>query len=234
MTELTTAQIDKLLNFRGYGNPNGRFWFVGMEEGGSSNLEELRIRADKFDPLADLAESHLNFPAHDMNRLSTSTWGLMSSIAGRLSHAPDWWDTEYRRKYQSTKLGRKKGETYLTELLPLPKKSIGDWPYGRLFSSPQDYFEKRYPVQLESLRAEYGSANPKPEFIFCYGKMYWERHREVFDFIDFQPALDEKVQWGQDKDTVFVLTKFFGWRGFGFSKNFVDNLCEFALGKSQR
>ena len=122
MSQLTAEQIEKLLAFRGYGNPSGRFWFIGMEEGGSSDIESLRIRADNFDSLADLAESHSNFPGHDMKRLSTSTWSLMSSIVGRINHEVDWWETEFRRKYQSTKLGQRDGETYLTEMLPLPKK----------------------------------------------------------------------------------------------------------------
>ena len=75
---LTAAQIEKLLAFRGYGNPSAPFWFVGMEEGGSSDAEHLRMRADLFSSLEDLAESHKHFKSHDMTKLTTSTWRLMS------------------------------------------------------------------------------------------------------------------------------------------------------------
>ena len=112
------------------------------------------------------------------------------------------------------------------------KKSTSDWPYGTIFTSPREYFENRFPVQLESLRIEYGSANPVPEFVFCYGKTYWERHKEVFDFIEFEPALDGSIQWGRNENTVFILVKFFGWRGFEFTKEFVNDLCEFAIARS--
>jgi hypothetical protein len=126
VTELTTAQIEKLLAFRGYGNPNGRFWFVGMEEGGG-DIESLRIRADKFSNLEDLAESYQRFESHDMSNL-ISTWRIMSAIAGRIGGITDWWDPEYARNYQLNHLGRTNGETYLTEILPLPKRSLNDCP----------------------------------------------------------------------------------------------------------
>ena len=232
LPELTVAQIKNLLAFRGYGNPSGRFWFIGMEEGGKSDFEHLRIRADKFPQLGDLAETHSHFPTHNMSKLTTSTWGLMSSIVGRINGEQNWWDTEFRRAYQATKLGRLGGETYLTEMLPLPKKGIAEWPYGNMFRSPEDYFDKRFPHQLAALRREYDSAFPKPQFVFCYGKAYWHRHQEVFDFIDFQSALDGAIKWGRNEHTFFALTKFLDFGRMGFTEEFVDRLCEFALSES--
>ena len=232
MTKLTTAQIKKLLVFRGYGNPNGRFWFVGMEEGGG-DIESLRIRADKFSNLEDLAESHQRFVSHEMSNL-ISTWRIMSAIAGRISGVADLWDPEYARNYQVNRLGRTNVETYLTEILPLPKPSLDDWPYGDICDSPQDYFEQVYPTQLYSLRTEYEEADPKPQFVFCYGKKYWPHHREIFNFAAFQPALNGNIQWERNESTVFVLTNFFGYGWTGFGENFIDALCEFAITKSPK
>ncbi len=101
-----------------------------------------------------------------------------------------------------------------------------------MFSSPEDYFDQRFPHQLAALREEYDSATPKPQFVFCYGKGYWHRHQEVFDFIDFQFALDETIQWGRNDATVFLLTNFFDYGRMGFTEEFVNDLCEFAIGKS--
>ena len=234
LTDLTAAQIETFLAFRGYVNPNGRFWFIGMEEDGKSTIENLRIRAEKFDRLEDLERSHRNFNSHDMNKLTTSTWGLMLSIVGRMSSEPNWWSTDVRRAYQSTKLGRLNGETYLTEVRPLPKKGINDWPYGDFFDSPEDYFERIFPDQLMSIRSDYGSANPKPQFVFCYGKSYWDRHPQVFELIDFESTLDGSIQWGRNETTVFLLTNFFDYSRMGFTENFVDRLREFALSKSPK
>jgi hypothetical protein len=222
---LTAAQIKKLLAFRGYGNPNGRFWFVGMEEGGTSDVTSLQIRADNFGSLADLAESHSHFPTHDMSKLTTSTWGLMSSIVGRISEDSDWWSTEYRRNYQSRRLGRLNGDTYLTEILPLPKKAFNDWPHGELFESPNAYRKTVLPNRLKQLSSDYSNASPKPEFVFCYGKSFWPEHRDGFDFINFQPALNGAIELGRNEQSVFILTKFFDYGRMGFSKDFVDELC---------
>ena len=158
----------------------------------------------------------------------------MLSIVGRMGSEPNWWSTDVRRSYQSTKLGRLNGETYLTEVLPLPKKGINDWPYGDFFDSPEDYFERIFPDQLMSIRSDYGSANPKPQFVFCYGKSYWDRHRQVFELIDFESTLDGSIQWDRNETTVFLLTNFFDYGRMGFNENFVDRLREFALSKSPK
>jgi hypothetical protein len=232
MPNLTTDLIKKLLAFRGYGNPNGRFWFVGVEEGGGG-INNLRIRADNFAPHEDLAESHKNFPNHDMSKLTTSTWGLMLSIVGRISADPNWWDTEYRRSYQMNQLGRLDGETYLTEILPLPKKALNDWPYGELYESPDAYRTAVLTDRLNQLRHDYATASPKPEFISCYGKSFWPQHRAAFDFIKFQPALGGAIELGRNDHTVFVLTRFLDYGRTGFTKDFVNQLCEVALSKRE-
>ena len=229
---LTVAQIQRLLNFRGYGNPSGRFWFVGMEEGGSSDVDSLRIRADNFSPLEDLAESHENFPSHDMSRLSTSTWGLMSSIVGCVTGESNWWSSDFRRRYQMSRLGRLDGETYLTEVMPLPKRSLNDWPYKNLFKSPDAYLSERFPYQASLLRNEYENADPKPQFVIGYGKSYWAHHHKIFDFVRFEPALSGAIEWGRNEDTVFLLTKFLDYGRMGFTEAFVSELCAFTLEKS--
>ena len=212
MPDLTQKQIEKLLAFRGYGNPSGRFWFIGMEEGGG-DFESLQLRADEFANLEDLATSHAKFESHDMSK-SISTWRIMSAIVGRISGTENWWDTANTTDYQMNRLGRLNDETYLTEILPLPKHSLSDWPYGNFFDSPQTYFEQIFPKQLESLRLEYTEAKSKPEFVFCYGKKYWSSHQNIFNSIRFETALNGQIQWGRNDSTVFVSTNFFGygWR----------------------
>jgi len=230
--DLTAAQIEKLLTFRGYGNPNGRFWFVGMEEGGG-DPESLQIRADKFARLEDLAESHRNFKSHDMGSL-ISTWRIMSAIVGRIKGDQDWWDSDYARNYQKLHLGRLDGETYLTEVLPLPKRSLKDWPYGNIYPSPNEYRARVFPNQLAALQHEYAVADPMPQFVFCYGKQYWSLHQSIFNFGTYRSALEGKIHWTSNESTVIILTNFFGYGWTGFGEDFVNRLCEFALSKAPK
>ena len=158
----------------------------------------------------------------------------MSAIAGRIGGRADWWDSGFAKDYQMHHLGRLKGETYLTEVLPLPKRSLRDWPYGSSYESPSHYMDQVYPNQLSSLQQEYSQASPKPQFIFCYGKKYWSHHQEIFNFAEYKSALDGKIQWSRNVSTVVILTNFFGYGWTGFSERFVDALCEFTLSKSPK
>ncbi len=232
MLDLTTSQIEKLLAFRGYGSPSARFWFVGMEEAGGDSAS-LQIRASKFARYEVLAESHRNFESHDMSKL-ISTWRIMSAIVGRISGEADWWNTGYAKSYQMNHLGRPDGETYLTEVLPLPKRSLSDWPYASIYGSPKDYLDQVLPNQLTSLQREFAEANPGPQFVFCYGKKYWQYHHDIFDFVTFRDALDGKIQWARNDSTIFILTSFFGYGWTGFGEHFVDRLCDFAISNSPK
>ena len=96
------------------------------------------------------------------------------------------------------------------------------------------YMAQVYPNQLTSLQQEYSHAIPKPQFIFCYGKKYWLRHREIFNFGDYRSALGGKIQSSRNESTLVILTNFFGYGWTGFNERFVDALCEFALSKSPK
>ncbi|MCI0881826.1 MAG: hypothetical protein J4O05_06930, partial [Chloroflexi bacterium] len=108
------------------------------------------------------------------------------------------------------------------------------WPYGELFGSPQEYQVKVLPDRRDHLRNEYKEALLKPEFVFCYGKGLRGEHRKIFDFIDFRSEMDDAIEWGSNQHSVFILTKMFGYGRLGFTEDFVDRLCSFALTKSPK
>jgi hypothetical protein len=201
-----------------------------MEEGGVPSNEELQIRADKFSRFEDLAKSHENFKSHNM-RKSVPTWRIMSAIVGRINGNRDWWDLESTRDYQSRYLGRPGGETFLTEVLPMPKKAISEWPYENLLGTPNEYLETVQDSRLQLLRNDYSESSPKPEYIFCYGKEFWGKHVSVFDGINFESELEGSVQWGIYESSVVIQTKMFGYGWHGFNEEFVNNVCELALSK---
>lgn len=121
---LTAEELQKLLDFQGWGNPGGDFWFVGMEERGDGNDLELRWRLG-FTPIEDLIPAHLRWEQFKPDEpfdplLLVRTWATMSKIVLRLRGEENWTDTDRLRRYQAGRLGRPDGETFLTELLPLP------------------------------------------------------------------------------------------------------------------
>jgi len=92
--------IERVLKFQGYGRKTAPFWFLGMEEGGGS-IEQLRVRAESFDPVEDLyeANSKLGFP--NMYR-HVPTWRIMSKLTMAMQGTPEWRETSKAREYQAT------------------------------------------------------------------------------------------------------------------------------------
>ncbi|MEO6816049.1 MAG: hypothetical protein ABI177_05055 [Edaphobacter sp.] len=66
--DLTTKEITGITSFLGYGQPDAKVWFIGLEEGlGKSTDEEAREnlkRRSCFKSVMDLREAHLNLREH--------------------------------------------------------------------------------------------------------------------------------------------------------------------------
>jgi len=206
------AEIEKLLTFKGYGNPDGQFWFIGMEEQGNGSELELRWR-QTFEPIEDLMRVHQRWvedfePSErfDPEKL-IPTWATMSRIALRLTGSRDWSDVEQVRRYQSQRLGRRDGETFLSEILPLPAPSSSDWPYPGLFPTRAAYEGSVRHPRLTMLHELF--ERHEPTYVFCYGKANWEHHKEIFPAARFEPVVDDEVMLARYGSGVLVLTPFF-------------------------
>ena len=74
------------------------------------------------------------------------TWAGICYVMGRLKGASDWDDyCTFAKRYQVERLGRRSGETFLTEVLPLPKPTVNAWPYGSLWPTKRAYEEEVRP-----------------------------------------------------------------------------------------
>jgi hypothetical protein len=206
-SRLTDEHWQKLLSFKGYGNPAGTYWFVGIEEYGQGTVEDLHARA-AFNEIEDLALVHSSPPLGPVTGL-IPTWGAMCKIVLRLKDDPDWWDRETCRRYQSQTLGTADSETFLTELLPLPKPSDRYWPDWWPWSSWDEYAEKVVPHRIEMIRTLFEAHHPP--FVFCYGKSYWPYHKKIFPEAHFRPIVAGKMEMATLGASTIVLTPFLAW-----------------------
>ena len=230
---LTQQQIHTLVNFKGYGNLSGPFWFIGMEEGGKNEWDELVGRADHWGEVEDLSEGPRPWaPRHDLRKLTTSTWMTMCRIVGRLRGQADWAETETVRCYQSQHLGRLGGETFLTEVLPLPKKSTADWPYATLYATKEKYEAAVLPKRTSMLRRMFD--DHKPAYVFCYGKGFWAQHKKIFEGATFEPILEGEAEMATFDGSTITLTRFFDPSFAGVNVEFIDRLCEVVTRSSDR
>lgn len=218
---LTDEHWQKLLSFKGYGNPAGPYWFVGIEEYGQGTEQELITRACQLQEIDDLSRVHSLPDLHlDVQRL-IPRWGAMCKIVLRLKDNPDWWDGETCRRYHSHTLGTADGETFLAELLPLPKPSDRHWPDWWPWSSWDEYARTVLPERTAALRNLFDTNQPR--FVFCCGKSYWPYYKEIFPEADFRPIIAGKVQMAALGASRIVLTPFLAW--FLTTSSLIDQMA---------
>jgi hypothetical protein len=178
--------LEYMQGFVGFGSFDADFWFVGMEQGGGETLEELSRRVSVWDQfgrpnLTDLRSYHEaigDFRWYGVAPRIQPTWDkiIRLVLAARRSEV----STTLIRSYQVDSFARSSGETLITELLPLPSRSIGDWIYGQLDSIPmlvdrETYSAEMTPYRIQMLRQHIERCAPAA--VVFLGKSYtpyWE------------------------------------------------------------
>lgn len=169
--------------FYGYGSWSARLWFVGMEEGGGDNIDQLsnRLAIWNGEELEDLQKFHEPlggtnwFGAHPPVQ---RTWGKLIRIALCADARPS--DLESVRVYQREELGRRDGASALIELFPLPSPSTKQWTY-REAGMPQiatretyrEFLGEERTVTIQRRIDHFG-----PRAVVFYGlsyRPYWEK-----------------------------------------------------------
>lgn len=179
--------------FMGYGNPSTEWWFIGMEEGGGSTLEEVTNRLSSWESLerarfvdiqafgADphLVEGHQRHfpPGGPMQR----TWSQLIRI--KLAASGEDHGAESVRRVQAGTFARDDGTECLAELLPLPSPSIAKFNYSEWFPRiPWLVSRERYEQELRAdriLGLRKLLAEERPSFVVCYGLKYREIWMEL-------------------------------------------------------
>jgi hypothetical protein len=221
---LVRADLDKLLNFLGYGTLAAPFWFLGMEEGTAGAQEvqhNIQIRLKAFTPMMDLATAHnaahLNRPMDAQTRF-TSVWMFMAKIVRALRGETDWQDSAAAKRYVREQLGRADGETFLTELLPLPKPNAGAWlsDYTAWYPTRSDYEQSVLPQRkalLKQLLREH-----RPQYLLCYGRVNYPHYRETTGAAIWRTLAGSTIEIGEANGTRVALLPFLGNGGISHNK----------------
>jgi len=211
--------IDQLLgefihSFFGYGNFDGEYWFVGMEEGGGNSLEEIKKRLLVWAKrgkreLEDVADYHiqlgLDYLFSERPKLQPTWSKLIRVYLVSKGESPT---IEEVRSFQRDILGRLGGDTCLLELLPLPSPSTGEWLYD--YFNDISYLKNRDAYKRVILRQRISSLKEcidkyKPKVVVFYSFGYREYWRRIAS-VEFEK---QKVGFevGTNLETSFVITK---------------------------
>lgn len=211
-------------NFYGYGNFEGDYWFVGLEQGGGNSFEEVEKRLDGWHKngrraLEDAAKYHqaigLGDFFHPKKPRLQSTWArLIRTIYGFKGHDSTDISAKKVKTYQRDKFLRLNSSSCSIELLPLPSPSMNDWLYANHSALPhlktrsiyRDKFARDRADTMQEKIAAY-----KPRFVMFYGLhpeyiTWWKYIADVpFETIDITPKFT--ADFARDANTTYVISR---------------------------
>jgi hypothetical protein len=255
--DLSTEEIGRIVNFLGYGRPSAPVWFMGIEEGlGNMNsqdvYENLKSRAG-FEGTMDLREAHMRLreqgrPIDIENQPpSTQVWQWMAKIMLARQGYEDWSDlvstkedTRSRarkhiqscaKKYIQYQLGRSNGNTFLTELSPIPAAKTTDQSFMSWFKENDTELEVKITRRRDELNRML-KENPQ-SLVICYGYGNGgDRAHEFAKFLEVEwqsvPGCPEVCR---SSDSNRLLLPFFGNGQMSYAV-FVDLIRSGLLGQS--
>ena len=210
--------VETFINtFYGYGNYQGDYWFIGMEENGGHSEEDISNRISTWSKrgqheLEDVAEYHKAIEVNDLfeegARLQP-TWDKLIRVL--LSATLPEFNIEKVLTYQKKELGRSNRNTCLLELFPLPSPSVSDWRYNQYSLLP--YLAKRstYKKYCLDFRINHIKSKIKefhPKVVVFYGTTYRKKWHKIADvpFSIIKQGLYE-YEIGTNDKTLFAIVK---------------------------
>jgi hypothetical protein len=210
--ELSKGQVENIVGLLGYGNPAESVWFVGIEEGlGKANSGDAKKNLEargSFNEIMDLRDAHHQKLREDGQLIDfdakppfTPVWQWIAKIMCA-SSGNDW------REYVKSSLGRNHGDTFLTELSPIPSAKAADKAWIRAFQALDgeltEKLDRRRRTLLHLLEER------RPRLIVCYGDGEAKaREFERFFGLKWTP-IRARISTGSRRACPFLLLPFFG------------------------
>ncbi len=165
------TDLDRVEQFAGYGRRDAPVVFVGMEEGGPTDIDGHLRKLSSFPQVADA-----DFLA---DTASIKTWRPVCHFMLRRENR-NIITADARGQYQREKLGRPHGDTLLLEVSPYPAKNLKSWPYAAYGrdESRKDCLKRILDQRLALLRSII--AECKREAVICYGLAYRNHYKALF------------------------------------------------------
>lgn len=180
---MNRADFEVLKKFVGFGNPNGKYWFIGIEEASGWEIEDkitLEAYGKQIVPVEPRRiqsdETKLTKEGKRFTRIYDYMSYFVLASSGKAS------DPEACKKYRNEVLLQKHGEEFQANLYPLGKRSVSHWndDCSRITGCKSraayyDEIEKERFTLLCNKWKEYG-----PTITICFGKSCWDKFEKAF------------------------------------------------------
>ena len=232
-------------NFYGYGRWSASFWFVGVEEGGVTDLKDVDKRIESWlqfnSEVIDIKKHHIRIgQGHQFvgKAKLSRTWANLIRLRMGFDGKRNV-DKEDVREIQKNDFGHSDSDNLLIELFPLPAKTSkqAHWMYQSISEIPFLSNRKTYEDALVESRVAFITNKVKthrPKFVVFYAlnkREYWNKIIGE-QFKDKKNAVSVRgvdIYLVKKFDTTFVLTPHpNGIR----KKNFDNNLFWQEVGKT--
>jgi hypothetical protein len=219
---LDDSLLDQFIHtFYGLGTYSGKYWFIGMEEGGGNSFDEVSNQVSIWQEfgkqeLDDIAEFHfrINMAEYFTDPVKIQkTWGQLARIIlssqGKSATASDV------KTYQRDMLGRKNSETCLLELLPLQSPNLSTWHYDqwsnlKILKSRATYTKFCLPWRCEYILSKI--LDYRPRVVVFYSYSYKELWKKIAG-PDVHFTEEAGVRLGTAGNTLFLIIKHPALRG---------------------
>jgi hypothetical protein len=199
------AQMDALEEMArkcfGYGHWGAPYWFIGLEEGMSGNLEDRlktfqRRHVDGLSGCRDFHHDIAVYKHHEQQPPLEPTWRVLMLVL--LTYLGRDNSKEARKAYQAKRLGTPGDETALLELFGLPAKDLKAGLAQR-----QQHFSKQlirdiHEERVATLRKKLDFH--KPELVMMYGVT----SRAAFGKLAGRSLKDWEIFWHADTLMTFT------------------------------
>lgn len=180
---------DFMNTFMGYGDFKADTWFIGMEEGGGENIQEIQTRIGVWAKrgrrtLEDCAEYHNEIGASHLFtppvRSAQRTWDWL--MRAQLKSEGRAYDSNASKVMQSERWLRIGSRTCGIELLPLPSPSTNVWHYDKFSNDPalssrSNYRAAMLPNRIIAIKSAINEY--KPRCVVFYSKNYQAYWQEI-------------------------------------------------------
>lgn len=194
--------LEYINTFYGYGNwQDSQFWFIGIEEGGGNEYENVQKRLESWaelgkSDLIDCIGHHKNMGSitlENQSKLHSRTWTRL--ILTKLGFEAKGTSKDDILNIQLNEWGQLVSDNLLIELFPLPSPGVNDWNYPSWVNLDSDlsflssrtlYKQTVVNQRIQNIKSKIELY--KPKVVLFYGKSM----KEYWDIIIDAESLESK------------------------------------------
>ena len=212
---MVTEHFEILNNFMGIGEPAGGIWFVGLEEAyqWNKNVEDDKKWYDRYkDRYFCIETGEIDRSAKEYGKGFTKIYDIMSKILTGLKTNPD--EFNGWKRYRAKVLFQKGSGVFQTNLYPLGKKRLAEWPphYERIFGFGKNDIDRYLSIVREQrfpkLRAFWKKSRPLSTI--CFGVAGWGDFVNLFELDKEEFMEEDSIRVYKKQKTIF--SPFFDYR----------------------